>query len=197
MTGVGTFLVVDDNPLILRGLGRLLGPYGTCHFAGSAADAEEELAGRRSWDGFVFDVELGDGCGLEVLEKARKRHRTTPAVVLSGLLDREIVNRANLLGARFVCKPCGVGELAPFVGEVVQRASGDRVHAQCERARHRWDLSTRETEILRASLQGQSRAEYVRTSGISINTFKTHVRKLLEKADYENLASLAIDLLRE
>ena len=33
--------------------------------------------------------------------------------------------------------------------------------------------------------------------GITQNTYKTHVRKLLEKADYTNLSSLAIDLLSE
>jgi hypothetical protein len=29
------------------------------------------------------------------------------------------------------------------------------------------------------------------------NTYKTHVRKLLEKSDYANLSTLAIDLLGE
>jgi DNA-binding NarL/FixJ family response regulator len=119
----------------------------------------------------------------------------TPAVVMSGSLDREAVNRAAILNARFVCKPCGTSELAPFLSDVLARKTRDRVYAAAERARHRWGLSPREVEIIDATLRGRPRDEYVRTSGMSVNTFKTHVRKLLEKADYENLSSLAIDLL--
>jgi DNA-binding NarL/FixJ family response regulator len=194
---MASFLIVDDNALVRRALSCLLDRYGECSSAISATDAEQWIANGTLWDGFVIDVRLGDGSGLDVLATARRTHARTPAVVLSGNVDRDVVNRAAVLNARFVCKPCGTSELAPFVSDVLVQTTGDRLFAATERARHRWGLSPRETAIVEATLRGRSRDEYIRSSGISVNTFKTHVRRLLEKTDYENLASLAIDLLNE
>ena len=194
---MGCFLIVDDNDLVRRALTYVLRKYGDCRAAASVMDAEEHIASGVEWDGFVIDVKLGDGSGLDVLETARRFHARTPAVILSGDLDRDAVNRAAVLDARFVCKPCGTEELAPFLSDVVMRTTGDRIFAALERARHRRGLSPREVSIVEAALRGRSRDEYLDGSGISANTFKTHVRKLLEKADYENLSSLAIDLLSQ
>lgn len=191
-----SFLIVDDNALVRRALECVLDRYGVCHPAVSAATAALELESGIDWDGFIIDVRLGDGSGLDVLAHARRTFGQTPAIVLTGTLDRTTVNRAALLNARFICKPCGVRELAPFIGDVLTRLTGDRIHAVAERARHRWNLSPRETEIIDATLRGRARDEYIESTGMSVNTYKTHVRKLLEKADYENLASLAIDLLQ-
>lgn len=192
---MASFLIVDDNELVRRALTCVLHRYGECRSAESATAAEKQIASGFEWDGFVIDVRLGDGSGLDVLATARRMYAHTPAVVLSGNLDRDAVNRAATLNARFVCKPCGTSELAPFLSDVLTRTTGDRVYAATERARHRWGLSPREVEIIDATLRGRPRDELMRTSGMSVNTFKTHVRKLLDKADYENLSSLAIDLL--
>ena len=194
---MASFLIVDDNQLVRRALMCVLNRYGECRMAASASDAERHISSGREWDGFVIDVRLEDGSGLDVLATARRVYTDTPAVVLSGNLDRNTINRAAALNARFLCKPCGTEELAPFLSDVLARSTGDRIFAATERARHRWGLSPREAEIVEATLRGRARDEYVEATGMSVNTFKTHVRKLLEKADYQNLASLAIDLLNE
>jgi DNA-binding NarL/FixJ family response regulator len=194
---MASFLVVDDNEHVRRALINVLHRYGECRAAATASDAVHHITSGRMWDGFVFDVKLGDGSGLDVLAAARRRYAQTPAVVLSGSLNREVVNRAAVLNARFVCKPCGTEELAPFLSDVLGRTSGDRLYAAAERARHRWHLSPRETEIVESVLRGRSREDFIAATGMSANTFKTHARNLLEKTDYENLASLAIDLLSQ
>ena len=186
---MGGVLIVDDNELVRRALACVLGRYGECRTAGSASDASRYIASGIEWDGFVIDVKLGDGSGLDVLATARRSYAHTPAVVLSGELDRAAVNRAAILDARFVCKPCGTEELAPFLSDVLTRTTGDRIYAARERARHRWGLSPRETEIVEVVLRGRAREEYVEQAGMSVNTFKTHVRNLLDKADYANLSS--------
>jgi DNA-binding NarL/FixJ family response regulator len=191
------FLIVEDNDLVTRALALVLHRYGECRAAVTASDARYQINSGVDWNGFVIDVGLGDGSGLDVLATVRRTgaYAQTPAVVMSGHLDPDAVNRAAVLNARFLCKPCGMSELAPFLSDVLLRGTGDRIYAATERARHRWQLSPREVEIVDATLRGRPREDYLKTSGMSANTFKTHVRKLLEKADYENLASLAIDLL--
>jgi DNA-binding NarL/FixJ family response regulator len=194
---MASFLIVEDNVLVRRALSRLFARYGECYLAGSCAGAEEQMSMSPAWGGFVIDVRLEDGSGLDLLEMARRVFAQTPAMVLSGNLDRDAINRAAVLNARFVCKPCGPSELAPFLSDVLVRETGDRILAATERARHRWSLSPREAEIVESGLRGRTREEYLLASGISANTFKTHVRRLLEKASYENLSRLAVDLLNE
>lgn len=193
--GALSFLIVDDEPLVQRALTSVLRRYGTCSATPSASDAKNKLGER--WDGLVIDVRLQDGDGLEVLASARKNRIRAPAVVLSGRVDHHIVNRTAELDARLVSKPCGTSELAPFVSDVLLRRSNDRARAAVERARHRWSLSRRELEILEHALRARSRDQFLAESGIAPNTYKTHVRKLLEKTDYANLSTLAIDLLGE
>jgi DNA-binding NarL/FixJ family response regulator len=196
MGAPASLLIVDDDSLVRRALTRVFHRYGVCTEACSAADAEHHITSGATWSGFVIDVCLGDGSGLDVLKSARRFHNT-PALIISGSLDRDAVNRAAAFNARFVCKPCGMRELAPFVADVIARTTGDRVYAAIERARHHWRLTPREAEILDATLRGRPRDEYVKSACISVNTYKTHVHRLLEKVDYESLSSLAIDLLAQ
>ena len=189
------FLIVDDEPLVQRALAAVLRRYGTTKATPSARDAEEELD--RNWDGLLIDVRLAAGSGLAVLASARAKKIRAPALVLSGWIDHETVNRCAALDARLVSKPCGTPELAPFLVEALFQKTNDRPFAATERARHRWLLTDREVEILGFTLRGKSREQYLDTTGIAPNTYKTHVRALLEKADYSNLSTLAIDLLAE
>lgn len=195
MVGSYHFLVIDDDMLVQRALAAVLRKHGTCHAALSTAEAHDLLAG--DYDGIIVDVRLKDGSGLDILEHARKNHIRTPAVVLSGLVDHHIVNRTALLDARLLAKPFGTTELAPFISDVVRHKTDDRIGAARERARHRWQLTEREVVIIDGALRGRTRGDNVGDMGITNNTYKTHVRKLLDKTDYSNLSSLAIDLLAE
>jgi DNA-binding NarL/FixJ family response regulator len=187
-------LVVDDSALVGRSLQRLLSRYGDCLIATSAKQAAELLEREQSFAALIIDVRLRDGSGLDVLTAARHFHEAAPALVYTGAADREIINRSAALNARFVCKPFGPAELAPFLEDVLRRYTDDPLYPIMESARHRWSLSPREAEILRAALRRQSPAEYLAHSGMTKNTYKTHVRHLLEKSDYETLLSLTLDL---
>jgi ActR/RegA family two-component response regulator len=71
---MASFLIVDDNSLVRRALERVFSRYGSCHGAESHADAERQMVAVSAWDGFVIDVKLGDGSGLDLLAKARRVH---------------------------------------------------------------------------------------------------------------------------
>ena len=189
------FLIVDDEPLVQRALAMVLRRYGASTAASSVREARTHLSQR--WDGFLLDVRLADGSGLDVLASVRRSNVGTPAVVLSGAINHDVVNRCAALDARLVMKPCGYEELAAFLAEVLLRKTNDRAYAAVERARHRWGLSDREGDILEHALRAKTREQYLESRGIAQNTYKTHVRKLLEKSDYANLSTLAIDLLAE
>ena len=192
------FLIVEDDPPVARSIARMLGPYASLTFVASVRDASAQLEAR-SWGGLMVDIGLPDGSGFDVIEHARGRGEQAPALVLTGRVEHAIINRAATLGARFVCKPCGKEEILPFVVDSVARAEGrtrDSFAQIAQRAATRWEFSPRETEIFQFALTGRTRSEYLDATGMSANTYKTHVRSLLDKCDYGSLASLALDMLR-
>jgi DNA-binding CsgD family transcriptional regulator len=54
----------------------------------------------------------------------------------------------------------------------------------------RWSLTTRETDVAAAVIAGQTTAEICDSLSISRETLKTHIARLLDKADCENRSQL-------
>jgi two-component system response regulator TctD len=98
-------LVVEDEPLVSRGILLLVNRFGQAHLACTVAAAGTAILGRQSWGAFVIDVGLPDGSGIDVLAQAREGHPRTPALVLTGLLCPQVANAAFDLGAGCVAKP--------------------------------------------------------------------------------------------
>ena len=185
-------LIVDDEETFRRAMVRTLTPFGACVEVATVAAALDHLSDGTTWTALVIDIGLTDGSGLDVLSAARERH-DCPALVVSGGREHSIVNRAHALKASFLFKPFSSAELAPFLDAL---KGEDRASQAARRARARWSLSERETQILHAALCGETSDEFVARCGITENTYKSHVRRLLDKADYPKLSLLGIDLLR-
>jgi DNA-binding NarL/FixJ family response regulator/GNAT superfamily N-acetyltransferase len=196
---LGAFLLVEDDVTVSRSLARMLRAHGDVRVVGSVADAIGAIDAQ-PWVAILVDISLPDGSGLDIVEHARVARPTVPSLVLTGSNVPRRSNRAASLGARFVCKPCSAEDLLPFVLEAKSLAAG-RDSAALEDlvgiAVARWTFSNREAEIFGAALRGTPRAEFLRASGMSPNTYKSHVRALLRKSDADSLATLALDLLRE
>lgn len=190
---MASFLVAEDHPIVGRCLARELEPYGECHVASSFA-AGRALLESETWDAFVFDVNLGDGTGLDLLACARRRFPRTPAAVVTAELSKDAVNHATALDARIVGKPWTRLQFAPFLEAVIQSATADSVRAMVVRIRHTFGLSLRESEIVDACLRRLSPKDFVVAQGISLNTYKSQVRSLLRKTGARTLEELARDL---
>jgi CheY-like chemotaxis protein len=85
---VGSFLFVEDDPLVVRSVSRLLAPFAAVRAATSKAAALAELGAPRVWCGFIVDLALPDGSGLDVLARALEEHPGTAAIVLTGSAGR-------------------------------------------------------------------------------------------------------------
>jgi two-component system response regulator PilR (NtrC family) len=114
-----SFLVVDDEPLVARSLTGVLCRFGSVWAAATLAEALEQLHARTDWSGFVIDLRLPDGSGLELLTHARARHPLAPAILLSGAMNPEGINGAFALGARCLCKPWPPEFLQSFAREAL------------------------------------------------------------------------------
>jgi len=102
-------LMVDDHPLTLTMLGKILKQLGFMHLK-EAEDGERALAVISTEDiTFLFtDLNMPNLSGVELIRRLRQNEATKelPVIVVSGESDREMVMQALQAGAdAFVVKP--------------------------------------------------------------------------------------------
>jgi DNA-binding NtrC family response regulator len=148
---VATILIVDDEEILARALGRFLGGRGhTCEVVTSAAAAQQSLRVVRPHL-VLLDLRLGDVDGLDTLREIKALDPALPVIMMTAYGSVETAVRAMKEGALdYVQKPMDLEELEL----VVTRALGEA------RARERLEfLQRREVgSIEELTLLGESPA---------------------------------------
>jgi two-component system response regulator FixJ len=92
--------VVDDDPFVLRGLGRLLRSAGFDVDTYASGVAFLNAEGDAEPDCVVLDLHMPQTSGFEVQAQLVKRGRSTPVIVITGGDNPEAQSRALRLGAK-------------------------------------------------------------------------------------------------
>ena len=116
-------LLLDDVPGVVVAFGgvlrRMSVPY---HPAGTVAEAMTLLP-QHTWSAFVFDLELPDGSGLDLLEWARghAQWRDTPAAIITAsiLLDDGVVDRIYAARATLHCGAFTGGDIEAILRDLM------------------------------------------------------------------------------
>jgi HD-like signal output (HDOD) protein/ActR/RegA family two-component response regulator len=106
-------LFVDDEPLVLRALGRMVRPMQSdfdASFAGNGAEALDQLAAKPI-DVLVSDMRMPGMDGAALLTQAQRHFPSTARVILSGYAQDETLLRAIPVSHRFLAKPLQPAEL--------------------------------------------------------------------------------------
>ncbi len=105
-------LVLDDEPSILTTLQKALTLEGyAVDVAGGIKVAEDKLK-KRSYDLCLFDVQLPDGDGVDLLQRLRAAKVDVPVIMMSGHATIDTAVRATRLGAlNFLEKPLNTDAL--------------------------------------------------------------------------------------
>ena len=160
MTGL---LIVEDEPVLARALGRHLGRgFGAVHVARSAREAEE-VHGRHGpgIDVVLADVGLPDGDGIELVARLRRADPALGAVVATGVDDPETAERAVEVGVQgYLLKPFQMSEAQVNVAN-----AGHWRRLEQENRRHRDRLSS--LVEVRARALARSRAETIRRLAVA------------------------------
>jgi DNA-binding NarL/FixJ family response regulator len=90
-------LVLEDDPLVRRGLSRALRVAGHVVVAVERCSGVRDLA--RGFDVAILDLELPDGSGVEVASELLAIRATRGVVFFSGAGDPALLRRAERLGA--------------------------------------------------------------------------------------------------
>ncbi|KPK14875.1 MAG: hypothetical protein AMJ62_11565 [Myxococcales bacterium SG8_38] len=194
----GGFLIVEDEPTLARTLARTFGRHGPVEVVHSMAAARDRLEAQPEWLGVVLDLILPDGYGLDLLSEIRQRHGGLPVLVLTGELNRDVVNKVQTLRGEYVCKPASAENLNPFIQLALAQARVDdaAIGQRIEHLARQLKLTRRETELLTLSVDGLSRKELADALGVAENTVKAQIRSLLKKSGARSLATLAQKVIK-
>ena len=113
-------LFVDDEPLVLQGLQRLLRPMRQewdMEFVESGALALESLRATPC-DVVVSDMMMPGMNGVDLLEKVREASPNTIRLVLSGHTEKQLALRCVGVAHQFLSKPCDAQHLRATISRV-------------------------------------------------------------------------------
>jgi HD-like signal output (HDOD) protein/CheY-like chemotaxis protein len=124
-------LFVDDDPLVLKALERMLhGMRGEWDMAFVASGGQAlELMGRAPFDALVTDIRMPCTNGVELLDEVMHRYPRTIRIVLSGHTDKDLILKCVNSAHQYLSKPCDSQALKA----AVQRACGLKNLAEHER----------------------------------------------------------------
>ena len=199
-------VLCDDNRILCEALAVALEARGHQVLAtaleSTAGIAEVE---RHRPDVCLLDLRFPDATdGLGVARVIRERYPETAVLVLSGLADPAVLAEAKQLGvAGILRKDQNVDHISGALDVI---ASGGMVngpakaHApQSRRRRYHpvHDLTSREKEVLRRIVAGQSTAQMTREMSVAASTLRTYVKSMLTKLGAHTRLEAAILATRE
>jgi two-component system response regulator NreC len=199
-------LLVDDHPMIRKGLHDLLSDVSDFWIVGEAADGLEALREieLKKPDVLVIDMMMPNLNGLEVLKQTRRISPHTQTIIFSMQSAEVYVAEAIKAGAAgYILKDTGPGEIVEAIHSVMggnrylSEQLSEKLDAISPRAENSaLDLSPtltmREREIVQMVAEGQSSNQIGNKIGISPRTVEIHRSNLMKKLRLKNQAELIL-----
>jgi DNA-binding NarL/FixJ family response regulator len=212
MTVPISVLIVDDHPVVRRGLRVLLEVQDGIEVAGEAGDGATALAlaseyagpGGRPPDVILLDLKLPGLDGLAVLNELQARHNPARVLVLTSVTDHAAAAAAMRAGAAGVLyKDVDPDALVRAIRAVhdghlllAPEAAGTLLRQAAWPARGLDALTGREREVLAELAQGRSNREIARALHVSEKTVKAHVSSVLAKLGVQDRTQAALLAVR-
>ena len=198
-------LLVDDHPIFLQGLGRLISDEPDLEVAAEADTADDALAllDSERIDFVVLDITLRQGSGLDLIGQIRDRDDRLPVLVLSMHQERFYAERALRAGAQgYMMKHAEPRGLVPAVRRILagelylspDLADGltrRAVGAARDGAADSEGLSDREAEVVRMIGGGRSTREIAEELHLSVKTIESYRANVKRKLNLRSGAELA------
>jgi two-component system nitrate/nitrite response regulator NarL len=195
-------LLVDDHPVLRKGLLACLSDRANLMVVGEAADGFEALrkVGELNPDLVLMDVEMPRMDGLVATKALCKRFPKTRVLILSMHNNPEYIVQAIQMGARgFALKSLPAEELIKAI-EIVQRgepffsaqavSAADHHRAETDAPKNSSGLYEREKEVLVHLAAGFGNREIAEALSISVRTVESHRARLMKKLNIHTIAGL-------
>ncbi|MEN6452294.1 MAG: response regulator transcription factor [Thermoguttaceae bacterium] len=204
-SGKSRVLLVDDHPLVRRGVADVIAHENDMEVCGEAADVAEAMqeVERTQPDLVLVDLALRSGHGLELIEKIKARNpqvRTLVSSMHDETLFAERVLQAGAMG--YITKQEPPEMLVRAVRQVLrgevylsQRMTSRLLHRVAGGGPPREDaiqnLSNREVEVYEMIGQGLTVQQIAVRLHLSPKTVETHREKIKQKLNLKSSAELS------
>jgi len=162
--GAIRILLVDDHPIVRRGLRQVLLDAFRSATVGEASDAPSAIASLRAgaWDLVLLDISLPGPSGLDLQFERRVRAAGAAGYVTKDAAPPELIGAITAIrdSRRNRAAAPAAGEIVPMPHDV---------------------LSDREYQVLRMLGSGWTPSEVGARLGISVKTVSTYRARILEK----------------
>lgn len=201
-----TILIVDDHPLVRRGLTALIESEPDLVVGGEAATCGAALETIRHLqpDLAIIDLALGKDDGLNLITQIKSRYPGIPILVLSMYDESVYAQRSMRAGARgYITKQ----QLDDTLLDAIRRLLAGEMYMSADLQRQlaarfiggqtlETDsplnrLSNRELQVFRLIGQGRTTREIAETLRLSIKTIESHRGKIKNKLALNSSAELA------
>jgi len=194
-------IIIDDHPVVRRGLKQIIAAEQDMQVVGEAENAREALRviRRTACDAVVLDITLPDASGLDVLSQLKSEHPTLPVLIMSIHDEEHYALRVLKAGASgYLMKNSIPEELIKTIrkitsgGKYINPSLAERLASEFVspgKSPHE-KLSDREFQILCLIASGKSLKEIGASLCISDKTVSTYRSRVLEKMRMSTNADL-------
>jgi DNA-binding NarL/FixJ family response regulator len=201
-------LVVDDHPIVRRGLRSLIESQSgleVCAEAANGVEAMQHVIKNRP-DLVVLDLTMPEKNGLEVARLIREESPSTNVLILTMHFSEEVAREVLRCGARGYIlksdadvelltairhirqnKPFFTGNLATTMAESFAR---DTPESGDPWGRNEGPLSAREMEVVQLLASGKSNKETAAMIGVSTRTVESHRTHVMHKMAFGSFSDL-------
>jgi two-component system, NarL family, invasion response regulator UvrY len=196
-------LVVDDHPLVRRGIVQVLSAECSTGAIGEAPNAAEALSElwARPWDAVVLDISLPGRSGLELLKEIKAGFPKLPVLVLSTYPEAQFATRMLRAGASGYLNKESSPEVliqairrvlagGKYISSSVAEHLASELGMDTSKPVHAL-LSDREYEVMLRIASGQTVGEVAEELHLSVKTVSTYRTRILEKTGFRNNSEMA------
>ncbi len=205
-------LIVEDHELTRFGLKTTFDGVDFIKNVYEADNADKAISvfNNNKIDLIIMDLGLPNINGIDITKKIRLKNKEVKIVILTSHNDEKEVLESLKAGANAYCsKEINPSRLIEVVNSVLDGASwfdpsiayvvlkaAKNTNVVENSLKNDYNLTTRETQILKLITEGYSNNEIARELFVSINTTKAHVANILQKLEVEDRLQAAIKALK-
>ena len=206
-------LIVEDHELTRFGLKTTFEgvDYVGNLFEADSAEQALEIFNNNKIDIVIMDLGLPVMNGIEATKQIRSSNKDVKIIILTSHNDEKEVLNSLKAGANAYCSKeitpqrliqvvqsvaDGAAWFDPSIAHIVLKATVNSPVMDTENNSKSYDLTSRETQILKLMTEGYSNMEIAQMLVISINTTKAHVANILQKLEVDDRLQAALKALK-
>ncbi len=206
-------LIVEDHELTRFGLKTAFEGVDFVEniYEAESAETAIEIFNNNKIDIVIMDLGLPMMNGIDATKRIRSTNKDVKIIILTSHNDEKEVLNSLRAGANAYCSKeinpqrliqvvqsvaDGAAWFDPSIAHIVLRATTNSPVIDSENNAKSYDLTSRETQILKLMTEGYSNMEIAQILVISINTTKAHVANILQKLEVDDRLQAALKALK-